>query len=266
MVSPNIVRHVSSSRLARRTHVPELAVLQQKVSADAIACCERALDSSSFFAVLAAGKASPPLLQYVFLQYLFFRDQLHRWFGLCIMRAPSSSDPHQKRAVMALADHVFTDLRDSHELMYDEFLCLLGVDEAALRGATPSAASIAYMRSFVDEFAAERHDFYGALAALSGRELCVALRNRRLLRQYFVPRGLEHPAWLVLHSELEEEHFQDVMRPVLEASEPDSAAFPAHLRAMSRAIEGHVSYFDQLLLEYEQTNYGLTSALGEIGT
>ena len=258
MVSPSIVHHLSSSRLVRRTHIPELAILEEKVSADAIACCDRAFDSSSFFAVLAAGNASPPLLQYVFLQYLFFRDQLHRWFGLCIMRAPSCSDPHQKSAIMALTDHVFTDLRDNHELMYEEFLRLLGVDEAARRRATPSAASSAYMRSFVDEFAAERHDFYSALAALSGRELCVALRNRRLLSQYFVPRGLEQPAWLVLHSELEAEHFRDALRPVLEASDPDSAAFAAHFRAISQAIERHVSYFDQLLLEYEQTNDRVT--------
>jgi hypothetical protein len=260
MTSPSIVHHLSSSRLCRTTQTPELAIREEKVSADTVACCEGAFDSSSFFCLLAAGNASPALLQYVFLQYRFFRDQLHRWFGVCIMKAPSCSDPHQKSALMALADHVFTDLRDNHELMYDEFLRLLGIDEAEVQKTTPSAASTTYMRSFIDEFAAERADFYSALAALSGREICVSLRNRRLLSQYFIPRGLERPAWLVLHAELEVEHFRDAVRPLLEAGEPDAAAFAAQFRARSRAIEKHVSYFDQLLLEYEQ----LTTARSQV--
>jgi hypothetical protein len=58
------------------------------------------------------------MMQYAFLQYHHWRDRLHQWFGLCIVKAGSCTDPDQKSAIMSLADHTFTDLQDGHSEMY----------------------------------------------------------------------------------------------------------------------------------------------------
>jgi hypothetical protein len=242
----------SSSRLDRSHPIAgDGARLEAAVSAHAIRCCERAFDGSAFFQALAAGAVDEGLMRYAFLQYRFFRDQLHRWFGLCIVKGPSCRDPAQKAAIMALADHVFTDLRDAHEEMYDAFLRDLGVSEADASLAAPSPATCRYIQSFFDDFGLDTSGFFVALTALGGRELCVSLRNRRLIDQYFGPRGLAPPTWIALHAELELEHFHDAIRPVLgEPHGGDATTFAAASAAVEQAVSSHVRLFDDLLGEH----------------
>jgi hypothetical protein len=213
--------------------------------------CERAFDGSPFFRALAAGAVEPALMRHVFVQYRSFRDQLHRWFALCIMKAPSCRDPSHKAAVMALADHIFTDVRDGHDEMYDSFLRALGVDGPEATRARPGGAADRYTRSFLDDFGPDAQDLFVALAALGGRELCVSLRNQRLITQYFVPRGIEPPVWIALHAHLELDHFRDAIRPVL-LGRSGGASLPADLeRAVERAVDQHVRLFDDLLREHQ---------------
>jgi hypothetical protein len=223
----------------------------EELAARMIRHCERAFDGSAFFRALAAGAVEPALMRHVFVQYRSFRDQLHRWFGLCIMKAPSCRDPSHKAAILALADHIFTDLRDAHEEMYDSFLRALGVEAPETTRPRPGGAADRYTRSFLDDFGSDAQGLFVALAALGGRELCVALRNQRLIGQYFLPRGIEPPAWIALHAHLEADHFRDAIRPVLLGC-LGGASVPAVLeRAVERAVDQHVRLFDDLLREHQ---------------
>lgn len=166
---------VASSRLNRQRSSQEQA--QDSAAASvAIAYGERALDRSEFFAALSRGEISPGTMAYVFGQYGFFRLQLHTWFAVCLLKANNAADPTQRSTIMALADHIFTDLQDNHDGMFGDLLTQLGFDTGSLHGEEPSAATLAYMRSFADDYSGDECDLFTAVAALSGRELVVALR------------------------------------------------------------------------------------------
>lgn len=242
---------LTSSRFNRDIELPPAMKAQEAViSSRTIAYCQEVLDRSQFFCLLKAKTITPPLMQYVFLQYRFWRDRLHQWFGLCIVKAGSCTDQDQN-AIMSLADHIFTELQDNHCEMYLEFLQELGLSDAEIVVAQRSSATASYERSFFDEFGYGTENFYEALAALSGRELCASIRNERILQSYFDARGMKHPTWLSLHRELEVNHFQDSIRPVLAHYEEDSVKLTNVLKAVERGIKRHVQYFDDLLHEYE---------------
>ncbi len=243
---------LTSSRLKRDLELSTAVQAQEAtISAQTIAYCHQALDQSRFFGLLKAGGVTPRLMQYVFLQYHYWRDRLHQWFGLCIVKAGSCTDSDQKTALLSLADHTFTDLQDGHSELYVEFLHALGLGDAAIALAQRSPATTAYERSFFDDFGYGTDNFYEALAALSGRELCVSVRNAKLLQSYFDARNLKHPTWLSLHAELEVNHFQDSIRPVLMCYEGDATKLTSVLQAVERGIDRHVHYFEALLHEYE---------------
>ncbi|MBR8834972.1 MAG: iron-containing redox enzyme family protein [Stigonema ocellatum SAG 48.90 = DSM 106950] len=243
---------LTSSRLNRDIELPPAVKAQESaISSRTIAYCNEVLDHSRFFCLLKAGAVTPPMMQYAFLQYHHWRDRLHQWFGLCIVKAGSCNDPDQKSAIMSLADHIFTDLQDGHSEMYVEFLHELGLSDTEIMADQRSAATASYERSFFDEFGYGTDNFYEALAALSGRELCVSVRNVRLLQSYFDARGMKHPTWLLLHAELEVNHFQDSIRPVLRSYDGDSAKQKSLIKAVERGIDRHVEYFEDLLHEYE---------------
>jgi thiaminase len=243
---------LTSSRLNRDIELPPAVKAQESaISSRTIAYCHSVIDRSRFFCLLKAGAIAPPLMQYAFLQYHFWRDRLHQWFGLCIVKAGSCTDSDQKSAIMSLADHTFTDLQDGHSEMYVEFLHELGLSDAEIAASQPSVATTSYERSFFDDFGYGTDNFYEALAALSGRELCVSVRNVRLLQSYFDVRGMKHPTWLSLHAELEVNHFQDSIRPVLTRYNEDSVKLTSVIKAVERGIDRHVQYFEDLLYEYE---------------
>jgi thiaminase len=224
------------------------------MSARTVLCCNEALDRGQFFQLLRARAIAAPLMQYVFLQYGFWRDQFHKWFALCILKSGSCDEPDQKNAVMALAHHIFTDLRDNHEVMFASFLHDLGLSEHDIATSRPSPATLSYARSFFEDFGYGTDNFHEAIAALSGRELCVSVRNGRILRDFIRPRNLPLSAWLVLHETLEEEHYRDAIRPVLMRHGKDLDKVEAMLKCVSRGIERHVLYFDEMLLEYRGTS------------
>jgi thiaminase len=241
----------SSSRLPRDAEQRRRAALERDFVPDAVARCERAFDASPFFQRLATRELTPAQLRYVFGQYGHFRLQLHRWFGLCISKASDSSEPAQRRAIVALADHIFTDLRDDHDQMFREFLHQLGFPVRTLHSEHVSVATRAYVGSFFDDYGSSSCTFFEAIAALGGRELSVALRNRRLLELYFAPRGLTEPTWVSLHAELEIEHFIDVVEPFVTPQDSGSSQLRAARGAIDRAVERHIEYLDALLREHD---------------
>jgi len=243
---------LTSSRLNRDIELsPAVKAQFLEITSSTIVHCHEALDRSRFFCLLKDYAIAPPMMQYAFLQYYFWRDRLHQWFGLCIVKAGSCTDPDQKSAIMSLADHTFTDLQDDHSEMYVEFLHDLGLSDTEIAAAKRSAATASYERSFFDEFGYGTDNFYEALAALSGRELCVSIRNARILQFYFDARGMKQPTWLSLHAELEVNHFQDSIRPVLTRFKGDSTKLHSVIKAVERGIDRHVQYFEDLLHEYE---------------
>lgn len=229
----------------------EIAEQAQIITARTVSCCNHALDRSQFFQLLRSRAVPGPLMQYAFLQYKFWRDQFHKWFALCILKSGSCHEPDQKNAIMALSHHIFTDLRDSHEVMYVDYLRDLGLSDPEIAASRPSPATLAYGRSFFEDFGYEAENFYEAIAALSGRELCVAVRNGRILRDYVRPRNLPQSEWLVLHETLEEEHYRDAIAPILMRHGKDPDKVEALMRSVCRGIERHVQYFEELLLEYQ---------------
>jgi pyrroloquinoline quinone (PQQ) biosynthesis protein C len=254
----NPVINTTSSRLDRETELSPAAEAQEDaIIAITIGYCNKSLDNSRFFSKLKDGVITPSLMQYTFLQYYFWRDQLHKWFALCIIKAQSCSDPDQKRAIMSLSDHIFTDLQDGHDDMYIEFLHDIGLSDAEIKASNRSLATISYERSFFDDFGYETENFYETLAALSGRELCVSLRNVRILQYYFDARNQKQPTWLSLHAELEIEHFRDAIRPVITRYYDDSVKIDSLMKAVERGIDRHIQYFEDILHEYESLPVGL---------
>jgi hypothetical protein len=128
---------------------------------------------------------------------------------------------------------------------------VLAFSSTQLSACDTQRAECGYERSFFDEFGYGTDNFYEALAALSGRELCVSVRNVRLLQSYFDARGMKHPTWLSLHAQLEVNHFLDSIRPVLTRYEGDWAKLTSVIKAVERGIDRHVQYFEELLHEYE---------------
>jgi thiaminase len=244
----------TSSRLNREKLPPEVEAQKQAITETTIAYCNESLDHSRFFTLLKDGEITRSIMQYAFLQYQLWRDRLHQWFGLCIVKAGSCTDPDQKAAIMSLADHTFTDLQDGHSEMYLEFLHDLGLGDAEIKASHRSAATVSYERSFFDDFGYETNNFYEALATLSGRELCVAVRNERILQYYFDARSMKHPTWLALHAELEVEHFHDAIRPALTRYAGNSAKIADLMKAIKQGIDRHVQYFEEMLHEYEATD------------
>jgi pyrroloquinoline quinone (PQQ) biosynthesis protein C len=243
---------ITSSRLSREALPTAVASQMEEVSAATIAYCQLALDRSRFFTLLKNGQLSPTMMQYAFLQYHAWRDRLHQWFGLCIVKAGSCTDADQKLAIMSLADHTFTDLQDGHSEMYLDFLGDIGLNSAEIQASSRSQATIAYERSFFDDFGTGTENFYEALAALSGRELCVSIRNQIILESYCDLHHLNRSTWLTLHAELEVNHFQDAIRPVLIRHTADSAKIAQLQQVIERSVDRHIRYFDDLLAEYQE--------------
>ena len=217
---------------------------------EALETCKRVFNECAFFRQLAADRLSPAAIKYAFGQYGHFRIQLHRWFAACVSLNRDASQPAQRQAILALSNHICTDLRDNHDLLFAEFLQDLGFPAGTLHSKVESHATTAYIASFLDDCRAPTATWHEALAALSGRELSVVVRNQRLLRSHFAPRTLRAPTWITLHAELEVDHFLDLAKPALAQQPPDTTP-PAFLRAIERTIRAHAHYLDALLQEHE---------------
>jgi hypothetical protein len=117
-----------------------------------------------------------------------------------------------------------------------------------------SPATTTYIESFLIDSRAPTATWVDAIAALSGRELSVVVRNQRLLKSYFAQRGLHAPIWLTLHADLEIDHFLHIVKPVF--TYRGAGASEALLVAIRTAIAGHAEYLDALLREHENEAHG----------
>jgi pyrroloquinoline quinone (PQQ) biosynthesis protein C len=172
------------------------------------------LDRSRFFSDLRAGHHSMGHLHAVFSQYYWWRNRFHRWFGVCIAKAPGfGTDAAAEFILSELIEHIEEEISGDHHGMCQTFLRELGVTD--LSSIRPIRQTQEYTDSFSERFMCTDRSGEEALAALAGRELVAPTRNRitidALSQAYGVTKGLE---FFSLHEELEVEHFKGLWEAV----------------------------------------------------
>jgi len=212
-----------------------VAELEQHVSAS--------LDQSRFFSGLRSGAHSLEHLRGVFLQYYWWRNRFHRWFGVCIARAPGFGTAAPTEFVLSeLVEHVEEEIKGDHHGMCQAFLRHLGVtDFGAVR---PLETTEAYTDSFAERYMGSERSGEEALAALAGRELVAPARNRitidALAGVYGVREGLE---FFSLHEELEVEHFKGLWEALTKTYSGDPRQL---VQAAKDEVAIHVRFWDDV--------------------
>lgn len=166
------------------------------------------LAASTFFSGLREGSHSIEHLRAVFSQYYLWRNQFHRWFGVCIARSTAfGTTKPTEYVVTELIEHIEEEIKGDHHGMCTIFLGSLGVTH--LLDIKPLSITTAYNNSFIERYMSPDKSGEEALAALAGRELVAPKRNRisidALSEKYGMTEGLE---FFELHEELEVEHFK----------------------------------------------------------
>jgi len=225
-----------------------MASVEDLITARVLDYAHATLHQSPFFTQLKQGVLALEDVRYVFRHYRLWRDQFHTWFGVCLVKSGSCEQAGVAQTVTALAQHVLEEMQDDHHDMYCQLLQELGLSEQAIAETAPSPATRRYSRSFLERFGLDRHTFFEAVVALSGRELFASLRNTYLLetlQQY----GLGRPVWLALHEALELEHFHAALRPFVATRVQTAADIDHVMQLIQDEIDAHVAYWDALLTE-----------------
>ena len=199
------------------------------------------LQRSTFFSALRKGEISIADLQEVFGQYYLWRNQFHRWFGVCIMRSsPFSENSDVSKVLHVLVDHISEEIDDNHHGKCVEFLRALGITDHASIALLPTTAD--YNNSFIRRFCDSVASPEEALAALAGREMVAPPRNRIIIdalgSHYNIERGLK---FLSLHEELELEHFNVLWNSTTKACLETTTRC---LASACREIRLHVKFWD----------------------
>jgi hypothetical protein len=171
----------------------------------------RELDGSRFFSALSSGTAGIREVRSMFGQYYLWRNQFHRWFGVCIVRSPAFGLESGTSLILSeLVEHIQVELDEDHFGLATTFLSALGVEPMSLT-ATPE--TIRYCDSFAARYLDPRVPAEHGLAALAGREAVSAERNRRTIEalrgHYGITSGLE---FLDLHLGLEDDHLEMLLK------------------------------------------------------
>jgi hypothetical protein len=198
---------------------------------------------SSFFSDLSAGRANPEDVRDVFCQYYLWRNQFHRWFGICVARsAPFGKAMNVPRILGALVTCLEQEVKEDHHGMALSFLAALGIDDTSRITALP--VTNAYAESFLRCYSSSDRSGDDAIAALAGRELAVPGRNAIIVgalpMYYGVTSGLE---FFDLHSTIEIEHF----RVLWEATAFEYKADIGRLVEAARLeIWEHITFWDDV--------------------
>ena len=201
------------------------------------------LDRSRFFSGLKAGDHSLGHLQAVFGQYYWWRNRFHRWFGVCIAKAPGFGTEAATEFILSeLIEHIEEEITGDHHGMCVTFLRELGLTD--LPAITPIQVTREYTDSFADRYMPAERSGEEALAALAGRELVAPARNRitidALSQSYEVTKGLE---FFSLHEELEVEHFKGLWEAVVKTY---SGKHEQLVEAAKTEVTLHVRFWDDV--------------------
>jgi thiaminase len=227
------------------------AQLEEPITREIIDYSRHALHTSNFFGKLKNGEISLPCLKYVFSQYRYWRDQFHTWFGLCILKSGSCEPSYVRDAVLELADHTLTEMREDHAGLYRDFLRSLGVTPKELQQSVKNDCTTRYEQSFLLQFGTSTDNFVDSVAALSARELFAALRNTFVINALKEKYSVDQSPWWQLHERLEVEHFRGSVRPIIAEILAKHRSFNEAVSIMKSEIDCHVRYWDDLLAEYK---------------
>jgi hypothetical protein len=198
---------------------------------------------SNFFSDLSAGRIHPEDVRGVFGQYYLWRNQFHRWFGICVARsAPFGESLNVARILGALVACLEEEIKEDHHGMALSFLSALGIDDPSRITALP--VTNAYAESFLHCYSSSDRSGDHALAALAGRELAVPRRNAIIVgalpRHYGVTTGLE---FFDLHSAIEVEHFRILWEAISHDCKADAGRL---IEAAKLEVWEHITFWDDV--------------------
>lgn len=200
------------------------------------------LENSRFFQGIQHGAIARLNLNAIFGQYYFWRNALHKWFGLCIEKSPVFGLQHDQAlatVLSTLCEHIAEDM--NHLNLYKAFLKTLGVDPRSLQIAVPTEA---YIQSFWSRF--DDANFAMSCAALAGRELLSSIRSDIIRQALQSEYGIDDVRFWDAHIEDEEKHFWLMWTPLTElGSDPDQL-----LAGAKNEINRHVRFWDDLTDQY----------------
>jgi len=198
---------------------------------------------SNFFSDLSTGRAAPEDVRGVFCQYYLWRNQFHRWFGMCVAKsAPFGKALNVPSILGALVTCLEQEIKEDHHGMALSFLAALGIEDPSRITALP--VTDAYAESFLRCYSPANRSGDDALAALAGRELAVPGRNAIIVgslpKYYGITSGLE---FFGLHTAIEVAHF----RALWEAMTCDHKADIGRLIEAARLeIWEHITFWDDV--------------------
>ncbi|MER6811457.1 iron-containing redox enzyme family protein [Spirillospora sp. NPDC000708] len=226
------------------------------VSADLLAHAVGTLDGSVFFSDLRTGKAPAEMVRDVFGQYYLWRNQFHRWLGVCVVKSPAfGTEFDASRVLTGLTEHIAEEVGGDHHGLAVRMLRALGVERPS--SVEPLPVTAAYCASFPARFLAPGADGAEAVAALAGREIASPVRNRVVLdalaEHYGVVSGLE---FLTLHETKGPGQFAALWDILVNGYFADEALM---LAAARREIGEHVAFWDEVYAHLSRSLAGVTA-------
>jgi hypothetical protein len=204
---------------------------------------DQLLAESDFFSDLSSGRVDPEDVRDVFGQYYLWRNQFHRWFGVCVARSAAfGGSQNVSRILGELIECLGQEIREDHHGLALSFLAALGIDDPSLIRALP--VTDAYAESFLHCYFSGDRSGDEALAALAGRELAAPGRNRIILSalpaHYGVTSGLE---FFGLHNAIEVAHFRGLWEAMTHDREADASWL---IEAARLEIWEHITFWDDV--------------------
>ena len=217
---------------------------------------------SNFFSDLSSGRVTPEDVRGVFGQYYLWRNQFHRWFGICVARsAPFGASLNVSRILGELIECLGQEIREDHHGLALSFLAALGIDDPSRIAALPVTDT--YAESFLRCYFSSDRSGDEALAALAGRELAVPSRNRIILsalpEHYGVTSGLE---FFGLHDTIEVAHFRGLWEAMTHDHKTDTRRL---IEAARLEIWEHITFWDDVYSAILEARSALSAPLRSAG-
>jgi hypothetical protein len=214
------------------------------------------LTESAFFSGLSDGRPEIEQVRRVFGQYYLWRNRLHRWFGICVVKCtPFGEAPNVPAVLSELISCMGQEISGNHHGLAVSFLAALGIDNPARIRALPVTDS--YSESFVRYYSSGDRSGDEALAALAGRELTAPGRNRIILsalsEHYGVTAGTE---FFSLHTDLEADHFRALWNALTRNYGTDIGRL---IEAARLEIWEHITFWDDVYSAVLETKSGIVS-------
>lgn len=221
---------------------------EEKVTEEITNYIYSALSNSCFFSAMEKGTLSVATYKYASQQFKMYRDNLHKWVGLVQFKSPLCNNVEVEMAVLGIANHNVVEMEYKHGEMYCDHLRTLGYTDEEIKNIQPEKATQDYQESFVKEFGLDSHNFLESLAAFSAREMLASIRNT-WIRNYLLKLGMSPSTWVLVHEEVEFEHFKAICRPIVKRYQDCDVQIGYVSQAMNGEIDRHIQWWDRMMEE-----------------